>query len=72
MLQILKPWIKNQKKQTKYQNICLIPLMISHFFMPKKEKEEFYLLKIVEIVNDIYLSTLANYNIKIEIDIDEK
>ena len=44
----------------------------SNFFMPKKEKEEFYLLKIVEIVMNIISSTLANYNIKIEIDIDEK
>ena len=43
-----------------------------NFFMPKKEKEEFYLLKIVEIVMNIISSTLANYNIKIEIDIDEK
>ena len=43
-----------------------------NFFMPKKEKEEFYLLKAVEIVMNIISSTLANYNIKIEIDIDEK
>jgi signal transduction histidine kinase len=42
-----------------------------NFFMPKKEKEEFYLLKAVEIVINIISSTLANYNIKISISIDE-
>ena len=42
-----------------------------NFFMPKKEKEEFYLLKAVEIVMNIISSTLANYNIKISITIDE-
>ena len=42
-----------------------------NFFMPKKEKEEFYLLKAVEIVITIISSTLANYNIKISISIDE-
>ena len=43
-----------------------------NFFMPKKEKEEFYLLQAVQIVINIISSTLANYNIKIEIQIDEK
>jgi signal transduction histidine kinase len=42
-----------------------------NFFMPKKEKEEFYLLKSVEIVMNIISSALANYNIKISISIDE-
>ena len=42
-----------------------------NFFIPKKEKEEFYLLKAVEIVINIISSTLANYNIKISISIDE-
>ncbi len=42
-----------------------------NFFMPKKEKEEFYLIKAVEIVMNIISSTLANYNIKISISIDD-
>lgn len=42
-----------------------------NFFMPKKEKEEFQLIKAVEIVMNIISSTLANYNIKISISIDE-
>ena len=42
-----------------------------NFFMPKKEKEEFYLLDSIEIVMGIISSTLLNYNIKIEISVDE-
>lgn len=42
-----------------------------NFFMPKKEKEEFYLLKEVQTVMNIISSTLSNYNIKIETKIDE-
>ena len=42
-----------------------------NFFMPKKEKEEFSLLKSVEIVMNIISSALANYNIKISISINE-
>ena len=36
-----------------------------NFFMPKKEKEEFNLLKEVQLVMNIISSTLDNYNIKI-------
>ncbi len=43
-----------------------------NFFMPKKEKEEFYLSEAVKIVMSIISSALANYNIKIDIQIDEK
>jgi two-component system, NtrC family, C4-dicarboxylate transport sensor histidine kinase DctB len=43
-----------------------------NFFMPKKEKEEFYLNKVVDVVINIVSSTLKNYDIKLEIDIDEK
>jgi two-component system, NtrC family, C4-dicarboxylate transport sensor histidine kinase DctB len=42
-----------------------------NFFMPKKEKEEFFLLREVETVMNIISSTLSNYNIKIETKIDE-
>ncbi|WP_323587264.1 cache domain-containing protein [Aliarcobacter butzleri] len=40
-----------------------------NFFIPKKEKEEFNLLKEVQLVINIISSTLDNYNIKIEINI---
>ena len=43
-----------------------------NFFMPKKEKEEFYLNKVVDIVINIVSSTLKNYDIRLEINIDEK
>ena len=43
-----------------------------NFFMPKKEKEEFYLNKVVDVVINIVSSTLKNYDIRLEIDIDEK
>ena len=43
-----------------------------NFFMPKKEKEEFLLHLVVDIVINIVSSTLKNYNIKLEIDIDKK
>ena len=42
-----------------------------NFFMPKKEKEEFYLLNSIEMVMGIISSTLMNYNIKVEISVDE-
>lgn len=42
-----------------------------NFFMPKKEKEEFNLLKEVQLVMNIISSTLDNYNIKVEMNIDE-
>ena len=43
-----------------------------NFFMPKKEKEEFYLNKVVDVVINIVPSTLKNYDIRLEINIDEK
>ena len=43
-----------------------------NFFMPKKEKEEFYLNKVVDVVINIVSSTLKNYDIRLEINIDEK
>ena len=43
-----------------------------NFFMPKKEKEDFYLNKVVDVVINIVSSTLKNYDIRLEIDIDEK
>jgi two-component system C4-dicarboxylate transport sensor histidine kinase DctB len=43
-----------------------------NFFMPKKEKEEFYLYKAIDSVMTIVSSSLKSYNIKIDIDIDEK
>ncbi len=42
-----------------------------NFFMPKKEKEEFYLYKAVDSVINIISSTLNNYNIKLEININK-
>ena len=42
-----------------------------NFFMPKKEKEEFFLYKTVDVVINIISSTLKNYNIKLEIQIDK-
>ncbi|QKF78397.1 cache domain-containing protein [Arcobacter defluvii] len=42
-----------------------------NFFMPKKEKEEFYLYKVVDLVINIISSTLKNYNIDLQIDIDK-
>ena len=42
-----------------------------NFFTSKKEKEEFLLYEVVNIVINIVSSTLANYNIKLEIDIDK-
>ncbi len=43
-----------------------------NFFMPKKEKEEFYLYKAIDSVMTIVSSGLESYNIRIDIDIDEK
>ena len=43
-----------------------------NFFMPKKEKEDFYLNKVVDVVINIVSSTLKNYDIRLEINIDEK
>jgi two-component system, NtrC family, C4-dicarboxylate transport sensor histidine kinase DctB len=43
-----------------------------NFFMPKKEKEQFSLHRVVDIVINIISSTLSNYNIKLEINVDEK
>jgi two-component system, NtrC family, C4-dicarboxylate transport sensor histidine kinase DctB len=42
-----------------------------NFFMPKKEKEEFYIYAVVDIVINIVSSTLKNFNIKLKIDIDK-
>jgi len=42
-----------------------------NFFMPKKEKEEFFLYRIIDSVMTIVSSSLANNNIKIEIDLDK-
>jgi signal transduction histidine kinase len=43
-----------------------------NFFMPKKEKEEFLLYKIIDVVINIVSSTLKNYDIKLEIDVDKE
>ena len=43
-----------------------------NFFLPKKEKEELHLNKVVDVVINIVSSTLKNYDIRLEIDIDEK
>ena len=43
-----------------------------NFFMPKKEEEEFYLYKAIDSVINIISSTLVNYDIKLEINIDKK
>lgn len=43
-----------------------------NFFMPKKEKEEFLLYKVVDIVINIVSSTLKNYDIKLDIQIDKE
>ena len=43
-----------------------------NFFKPKKEKEEFVLLKTVESVKTIISSALSNYSINLIIQIDEK
>ena len=42
-----------------------------NFFMPKKEKEEFYLIKMLDSVMTIVSSALKNNNITVTIDIDE-
>ena len=42
-----------------------------NFFIPKKEKEDFFLHKAVDIVKNIISSTLENYNINLEINIDK-
>lgn len=42
-----------------------------NFFMPKKEKEEFALYRVVDTVVSIISSTLKNYNINLQINIDE-
>jgi C4-dicarboxylate-specific signal transduction histidine kinase len=42
-----------------------------NFFMPKKEKEEFYLYKAIDSVMTIVSSGLKNFNIDIEINIDK-
>lgn len=42
-----------------------------NFFMPKKEKEEFALCRVVDTVVSIISSTLKNYNINLQIKIDE-
>jgi len=42
-----------------------------NFFMPKKEKEEFQLIKMLESVMTIVSSALKNNNITVTIDIDE-
>lgn len=43
-----------------------------NFFMPKKEKEEFLLYKIIDVVINIVSSTLKNYDIKLEIDVNKE
>ncbi|MBP7769968.1 MAG: cache domain-containing protein [Aliarcobacter sp.] len=43
-----------------------------NFFIPKKEKEDFFLYEVVDVVINIVSSTLRNYDIKLEINIDKK
>lgn len=43
-----------------------------NFYMPKKDKQEFELYRCIEAVMTIISSTLANNNIKVEIDILDK
>ncbi len=43
-----------------------------NFFMPKKDRQEFYVYKSVESVMTIVSSALSNNNIEIEIDIDKQ
>ncbi len=43
-----------------------------NFFMPKKEEEEFYLYKAIDSVINIISSTLVNYHIKLELNVDKK
>lgn len=42
-----------------------------NFFMPKKEKEEFSLVQQIELAINIISSTLLNYNIKMNLRVDE-
>lgn len=42
-----------------------------NFFIPKKEKEEFYLYEVVNMVLTIISSSLKNYNINLHINIDK-
>ena len=42
-----------------------------NFFMPKKEKEEFYLYEIIDSVMTIVSSSLTNNSIKVDIKLDE-
>ncbi len=42
-----------------------------NFFMPKKEKEEFYLYKVMDSVMTIVSSSLKNENIEVVIDLDK-
>lgn len=42
-----------------------------NFFMPKKEKEEFYLHKVIDSVMRIVSSSLENHKINIDINIDK-
>lgn len=41
-----------------------------NFFMPKKEKETFFLYGIIDSVMTIVSSSLTNYNIKVDINLD--
>jgi len=42
-----------------------------NFFMPKKEKEEFYIYKVLDSVMTILSSALENFNIEVIINIDK-
>ncbi len=43
-----------------------------NFFMPKKEKEEFYLYDMIDSVMLIVSSSLTNSNIKVQVEVDKK
>ena len=42
-----------------------------NFFMPKKEKEEFYVYKVLDSVMTILSSALKNFNIEVDIDVNK-
>ncbi len=71
--------LDSETMEKKFQEADIVLEYMSHtiddfrnFFMPKKEKEEFYLYKAIDSVMTIVSSGLESYNIKIDINIDEK
>lgn len=68
---------KTMKEKSKEADIVLDYMShtiddFMNFFLPKKEKEEFYLYKMLASVMTIVSSSLKNNNIKIIIDVDKK